>query len=305
MNSLTTHIITQNNEKTIEKAIESLLPLECEILIGDLGSKDETIQLAKKYRTKIISLKYEEDFSKARNALISYSSSKSHFYIEPWEFLVSGHEVILENMNYPHKVYIQQNESLSKEIRLWQNGNFINPAFERLDIEGTLIPVFLYSTGEERQDIGKIIRKWETEAPTAKDVIYYKAYHKLTNNNYTEFLRLAINYLFLENKISTSTILTRYYCAFVHYKVFNNYTEAIQNLIAALAAYPFMAEFWCLLGDCFIKMGQYNRAAKFYENAIFFGARRKQNDDYPIEIAKYKEYPEKLLNVLRTDIFLQ
>ena len=50
--NLTIQILTKNNEKTIEKTIHSLLPLDPIFQIIDLGSTDKTTLLIKKLKIK-------------------------------------------------------------------------------------------------------------------------------------------------------------------------------------------------------------------------------------------------------------
>ena len=56
-----------------------------------------------------------------------------------------------------------------------------------------------------------------------------------------------------------------------------------------------MAEFWCLLGDIFYKIKQYDKAVEFYDNARIIGQRRLMDSDWPMEISKYSSYPEKMI----------
>jgi hypothetical protein len=83
--------------------------------------------------------------------------------------------------------------------------------------------------------------------------------------------------------------------ASVYLYVKNKPTDCINYITICLINEPTMAEYWCLLGDAFFKLKQFHRASAFYENAILFGSQRKNNDPMPIELNKYKEYPEKML----------
>ena len=56
-----------------------------------------------------------------------------------------------------------------------------------------------------------------------------------------------------------------------------------------------MAEFWCLLGDIYYASGDHDRAYDFYQNGMLLGQRRKKSSDWPMELSKYKEYPEKMM----------
>ncbi len=70
--------------------------------------------------------------------------------------------------------------------------------------------------------------------------------------------------------------------------------EAAKNCLQCIQEYPLMAEFWCLLGDIHYKATQYEKASIFYENALILGGQRK-DDDMPVEVPKYKQYPTKMM----------
>lgn len=92
-----------------------------------------------------------------------------------------------------------------------------------------------------------------------------------------------------------SAIMTNYYCSMVQCYIKKNYQEATRFLIPCLAVRPAMAEFWCLLGDIYYADNQNQKAKCFYENASILGTRRLKNDGWPMEISKYKTYPEKMI----------
>jgi tetratricopeptide (TPR) repeat protein len=56
-----------------------------------------------------------------------------------------------------------------------------------------------------------------------------------------------------------------------------------------------MSEFWCLLGDCYYAIKDYEKSKSFYENALILGNKRLKNDGWPLEISKYKDYPQKMI----------
>jgi tetratricopeptide (TPR) repeat protein len=90
-------------------------------------------------------------------------------------------------------------------------------------------------------------------------------------------------------------VMTNYYCSMVYCYIKKNYQESIRFLMPCLAVKPTMAEFWCLLADIFYATKQYKKASSFYENALILGSKRLNSDDYPMEISKYKEYPQKMI----------
>lgn len=87
-------MIVKNEEKNIKKCLSSAKSYVDEIIIVDTGSTDNTIKLCKHFTDKIYYLKWEDDFSAARN----YSISKAK---HDWILILDADEVI---------TYFNQNE---------------------------------------------------------------------------------------------------------------------------------------------------------------------------------------------------
>jgi hypothetical protein len=99
--------------------------------------------------------------------------------------------------------------------------------------------------------------------------------------------------------------MIRYHMACVRCYVQKDADSALQLISSCILTRPLMAEFWCLMGDIhYHLMKRYDKAASFYENALILGARRLVLDTYPMEISKYQEYPQKLLESCK-DIMAQ
>jgi len=69
MNKLTIQavLIVKDEEKILEKCLESIKDFDLPPVVVDTGSTDNTIEIAKKYTDKIYHFKWVNDFSKARN----------------------------------------------------------------------------------------------------------------------------------------------------------------------------------------------------------------------------------------------
>lgn len=74
MNPISICIIAKNEERTLDKCLSALKPIDCEIIFVDTGSTDSTKQIAKKYTDKIYDFTWTDDFSAARNFSISKAS---------------------------------------------------------------------------------------------------------------------------------------------------------------------------------------------------------------------------------------
>src|SRR5215831_11724505 len=304
MNPLTCHLILKENEATIERALESLLPLGCHILACDLGCHDDSPKICRKYRAEIVRLSLADDYSKLRNEIVALSDSEWQLYLEPWEVLATGHQAILDALpraKIAYRLACIQGDMLTKEIRLWNkrtNLAFQNPIYETLagNAEDLSAAILVESVDHTQQAL-EIIKKWKERFPLAVEPYYYHSCVMLIQRQWDNFLKMADYYLFHEKSASARMpmTMTRYYCALVQAHVKKDYREAIRNVISCLAVKPLMAEFWCLLADIYYAQKEYEKARLFYKNALILGGRRLRTDDWPLEIPKYKAHPEKML----------
>lgn len=290
-------ILTKNNERTIQDTLETLQPLRPKILVGDYNSTDRTRQILNQYQCEVMLLDNQpRDW--ARNQLTEKYPDANWLMIEPWEVLVKGHKQILEARN-PSFVSILQNQTLSKDIRVWKGKRlFRNPVFETLDTKSEAeVDALLYSKGSHDPHIQlAAVDLWKSERPLEIDPYYFQANLFMTIGRYDEFLHAAEHYLFLNKTEKMSTTMMRYYFAMVQILVKKRAKPALQNLNLCMCHKPLMAEFWCLTGDVYYHLlNDFEKARDFYENAIILGARRLKTDKWPMDIPKYKQYPERMI----------
>jgi hypothetical protein len=306
MNLLTIQMLVKNNEKTIDFTLESLRPLidlNAQIVIGDLSCTDSTIKKCEAYNTQIVRLSLNNDRSKARNHLLDSFKSKWYLFIEPYETILTGIDsiisIITSTSRNAYKFNVLQGDVLSKQIRLWHketNLKFKNPVFETLEGQAEDTEIYV-ACGKNDPSLNlELAKNWQKQSPISIEPLYYIGFAYLAQNNWSTFLNYADMYLHQEKRDSMSAIMTRYYYAMVKCYIEKDYQSALQHLLYCLMSKPLMAEFWCLLGDVYYEIKQYDKAQYFYENAIILGSRRLKSDDWPLEISKYKEYPQKKID---------
>lgn len=299
---LTVHILTKDNGDTIIPCLEGLSQINCHLLVGDLGSRDETIGICGSFGAKIERLSLNDDFAKARNHLLSKADTPWHLMLEPWENMVSGLESLVEAVCGPPASYrfsIFENDIMSKSTRLWHRSlglKWENPVYSSLPGSAFDLPVVLTSLPHQSAyDIDDLICKWQDRCPLSSEPVYYRSCIELKSKNWDAFLNYAELYLHQEKKPKMAYIMTSYYMAMVYTYIKKDGQKAVNALIPCLTQQPTMAEFWCLLGDIYYAASDYKRAYEFYQNAQLLGQRRKNNTEWPMEISKYKEYPEKMM----------
>jgi glycosyltransferase involved in cell wall biosynthesis len=92
-------MIIKNEEKNIQKCIESVKELVDEIVIVDTGSTDNTINIIKEYpNIRIYHYLWCEDFSKARNFSIEKTTGEYILVLDGDEFIIEGKREELEKI---------------------------------------------------------------------------------------------------------------------------------------------------------------------------------------------------------------
>lgn len=81
-------LIVKNEEKTLEKCLKSLDGVD-EIIICDTGSKDKTLEVAKKFTDKIFFREWNDSFCEARNFAKSHATGD-------WIISIDADEVLQE-----------------------------------------------------------------------------------------------------------------------------------------------------------------------------------------------------------------
>lgn len=285
-------VLILNKTNKIERTLQSALSLNPkQILIGTyvpINSKWE-----------VVDLHNNNNYSADLNKLIERTKTDWIFYIKENEVVLQTDDISCLDENAAYGVQILQDDIITKEPRLWnkrKKANFKNPVFEKLNISPTkFLDIILYQEKSNDEKESKILEGWKKSNPLALDPYYYKAFYSLSNKNFKEFKSLITYYLFNSRHNDTSCVIARYYLAFVQGLIGNETDEAINNLVLCLAENPLMAEFWCLLGDIFVKSNNFEKANIFYQNAILLGGRRLKLDEWPMHISKYQDYPKEMI----------
>lgn len=298
---LTVFIPTKNNHQNLDKLIVSLKPLKPTFVFVDFGSTDGSVDTCLKYG-KVHRFNESKDRSRSLNTVYADCATKWAMFMKPNETLIQGHEQILKATKLAYYLPVVQETIVNKEIRLWQKvapAKFVNPVYEHVETNTTdELASVVYSTGSMDADYClSLIQEWKINSPMAPEPYYYHACILLMQQKYEDFLKVSEHYMFIaNNKNSMASVMNRYYYAMIKLLSQSTIKPTLQNLTLCLSVKPLMAEFWCLLGDVYYhRLRKFDVAKEFYENAILLGGRRLKTDKWPMDIAKYKDYPEKMI----------
>ncbi len=88
-NKLSLVMIVRDEEKVLERCLKSVESIVDEMIIVDTGSKDQTIQIAKRFGAKIYTFDWTNDFSEARNFALSKASHYYRLILDADEYVLS------------------------------------------------------------------------------------------------------------------------------------------------------------------------------------------------------------------------
>lgn len=113
-------ILTKNEEKNIQRAINSVKPIADEILVLDSGSTDKTTEIAKSLGAKVFFRDFD-DFSSQRNYAIDLSS-------EDWVFFLDADEEVSKELRESIKKAITKDNFSCYEVsrRTYYLGKFLD-----------------------------------------------------------------------------------------------------------------------------------------------------------------------------------
>lgn len=293
---LTVQMITKNNQKTLRRALESLDPLECRVVVADMGSSDSTLDICSDHGAEIIRVRQEGDRSAIRNGIMGEGMN---MILEPWEFLAKGHEEISACETNSNVLVVNSNFA-SKELRIWKDIMFKNPVYESLDGEaGLLEGVAIVSKDEpdRREENAAACEKWRESRPTDSDPWYYSAFSSLSLGRVDDFMKFAERYLAMAGKFGPAEVQMSYRMAQT-LLARGDLKRSAGICLRCMALHPSFSEFWCLMGDIFMRGREYSKARSMYVNALEIGSRRSSSDSHPVEMEKYMKYPAYRIRML-------
>lgn len=94
--TLSVCMIVKNEERFLAQCLESVTPVADEIIVVDTGSTDSTVEIARRYTDKVHFFEWNDSFSDARNASLSYATSDWILVIDADEELIQEDIPLLE-----------------------------------------------------------------------------------------------------------------------------------------------------------------------------------------------------------------
>ena len=90
MNSLALVMIVRDEERSLERCLESARAWVDEIVVVDTGSSDATAEIARRLGARVASFAWCDDFSAARNAALALTEAPWRLVLDADEWIVAG-----------------------------------------------------------------------------------------------------------------------------------------------------------------------------------------------------------------------
>ncbi len=101
-NTVSLCMIVKNEEDNLPRCLESIKDIVDEIIIVDTGSTDKTVEIAKSYGAKVYYLKWNNNFSEARNESLKYAT-------KDWILILDGDDELRAQYKENFKVLLNSN----------------------------------------------------------------------------------------------------------------------------------------------------------------------------------------------------
>jgi len=292
MISISLAMIVKNEEKTIERCLNSVAHIMDEIIIVDTGSTDKTKELCKKYTDKVYDFEWIDDFSAARNYSYSLATKDYIMWLDADDILLPeeaeklqelkaslSKDIDIVMMKYATGVDINGNisfsyyrERLSKREKdyLWKE-----PVHEYLNSFGKIynsdITIIHAKPYEVKRDTDRNIRIYENlirqGIPLSARGQYYYARELKDHGRYEEAIEWFVRFLdsgkgWVEDNINACNELGKCYL------LINKPGEALKTFYRSFLYNLPRAEICCQIAYYYQSIKDYKKAAFWFEFAL-------------------------------------
>ncbi|MCY6353969.1 TPR domain-containing glycosyltransferase [Clostridium sp. ZS2-4] len=217
-------IITKNEERHIERCLKSIYPLAekglAEIILVDTGSKDKTVEIAKKYTDNIFSYVWRDDFAEARN--FSITKAKGEYLL----IIDADEEVEKDSLN---KIVNLFND---EEYRKFNAFTFKEKNFTDEDLKnfGIFTRAFIFKNSEDFFYTGSIHEQPSIMMPCKHLDAYILHYGYIMNEKVKEEKFIRNSKLLKKELIKNPDNLYYRYQLAVTYQVHGDTKEAAKEI---------------------------------------------------------------------------
>ncbi|WP_373897605.1 glycosyltransferase [Haloimpatiens sp. FM7315] len=285
--SISLCMIVKDEESVLERCLNCAKDIVDEIIIVDTGSKDKTIEIAKKFTDKIYYFKWIQDFAAARNFSFSKATKEYIFYLDADDIISKEDQEKLKTLKATlnknvDSVTMYYNLNVDKNgvpalsyirnrlVRRDRNFKWYGRVHNYLQVYGKIynsdIGIIHDKVKPREIDRNLNIYKKMIEDKvdfSPRDVFYYgnELYeHHLFEEAIKQYTKLlSMDKAWKENKISACNKLSSYYISN------NQFEETLKYCFKSFEYDKPRAELTFLIGKCFKLQNKFSEAIFWYD----------------------------------------
>lgn len=288
MISISLCMIVRDEEQILGRCLESIKNIPDEIVIVDTGSKDRTIEIAKKYTDKVYQIKWENDFSKARNFSFNQATSQYIMWLDADDFIEEEQynklmmlkqsldekiDVVL--MKYHSEINRKSNNVLEYYRERWIKNNkemkWVEPVHEIIEMKGCIRYCDIYIThigNDKRKNRNlEIYNEYLRNGNilTTRGKLHY-ARELYANHYYKEAKQKFLQFIKEEEKVDQQGCINA--SLMIAYCNEALEEENIEILYGSFKYAPPRKDICCEIGRQFLRKGLYEKAIFWFKTTL-------------------------------------
>lgn len=301
-------LIVKNEERVLERCLNSLIRIADEIVVVDTGSTDNTIAIAKKFKCNIYDFKWVDDFSAARNFSFS-KATQEYIYVADADEVIDDMnvkkfmmlkaallpEVEIVQMYYTNQLKFNTTYNYDKEYRpklykRMREFKWIDPIHETVQLEPVIFDsdieiIHMPENNHATRDFAifqKIIGKGDTLSSKLRMMYARELFIAGKDKDFLaskDYFERQMNETLTEEEIKiVLCVLTK--CG----RVTNDTNMILKNALKNMSFEKASAEVCFEVGEYFYNLGDLQEAILWYYNAAF-------ETEAVLNIRYHMEYP--------------
>lgn len=276
-------LIIKDEQDVLDRCLSSFCDIVDEIIIVDTGSKDNSINIAKKYTSKIYNYKWDNDFSAARNYSLSFAKCDYIMWVDADDYIENTQKTkildLKKSNDYSIDIYYLLYDfdknylPFYRERIIKNNSNCkfkgkIHEAiipFGKTKYEKITIKQFDKNKGLTKRNLN-IYLSMKQENLNARD-LYYFAKELYRHNEIKKAKEMFIKSLETKNGYYIDNIDCCYYLSII-YKNENNFKKALEILFDSFKYDLPKPHVLCEIGSLYLFNNEIEKAIFYYKLAL-------------------------------------
>ncbi|MGH9681688.1 MAG: glycosyltransferase [Candidatus Acidiferrales bacterium] len=282
MPRLALSMIVKNAAATIEECLISVRGVVDEIVVADTGSTDETIEIARRAGARVISIAWEDDFSRARNLSLAETTADWVLSLDADERLDPGasNELpgVLDGTNFwgfqtPIRNYVRD-----PAMKIWDraarpnDGSYLPARAFPAYIEHENVRLFrrhpdIYFTGRVHETVGWRIRETGRTLGAVRTPIHH--FGMAWESSEARFQKIVFYRELGRKKLEETPENAQAHFEFglVEMENFGEVGKALPSFERACQLDASLGAAWFFAGACHFQLGNHARALYFLQHA--------------------------------------